>query len=116
MDDLEKIILYIGIDESNHGHDNEIFVAVQSCEEKYSFFGKYAKYFRHGLGHGVGKMIHQSPSLAPWNKRKIRKDSVLTIEPGLYFKNKFGIRIEDTIFLGKKKDILTKTTKRLIII
>jgi hypothetical protein len=43
MGELEEIVLYAGIDESNHGHDNEIFVAVQSYEKKYSFFGKYAK-------------------------------------------------------------------------
>ncbi len=81
-----------------------------------SVFGKYAKYFKHGLGHGVGKRIHQSPSLNPWNRRKIKKGVVLTIEPGLYFKNKFGIRIEDTILLKDKPVILTKTRKDLIIV
>ena len=81
-----------------------------------SVFGKYAKFFRHGLGHGVGRKIHQSPSLSPWNRRKIKDKTILTIEPGLYFKNKFGIRIEDTLFLNRKPFVLTKTKKNLIII
>ncbi len=81
-----------------------------------SIFGKKARYFRHGLGHGVGRKIHQTPSFTPWNKQKLKNNAVLTIEPGLYFKNRFGIRIEDTILLKDKPIVLTKTKKELIII
>jgi len=76
----------------------------------------YYKHFVHGTGHGVGKRIHQSPNLKPSSKSILKKGQALTIEPGLYFKNKLGIRIEDTIVLKNKPIILTKTTKKLITI
>lgn len=79
-------------------------------------FAEYRIYFKHGLGHGVGKRIHQAPSLAPNKKRYLKKNQIITIEPGLYFKNKFGIRIEDTIIVKEKPVILTKTKKELITI
>lgn len=51
--------------------------------------------FGHGLGHGVGIDIHESPSLSPFNDRMLPIGSVVTIEPGIYLPNEFGIRIED---------------------
>jgi len=79
-------------------------------------FGKYRKNFVHGLGHGVGKRVHQAPSLAPNKRGYLKENQVITIEPGVYFKNKFGIRIEDTILIKNRPVILTKTKKELIII
>ncbi len=79
--------------------------------------GEYRKNFVHGLGHGVGKNIHQAPYLAPNKKGYLKENQVITIEPGLYFKKKFGLRIEDTILITKNAPIiLTKITKELIII
>lgn len=78
--------------------------------------GSYKKYFLHRLGHGVGKRIHESPSLGRKNNRRLKENTVLTIEPGIYFKKKFGIRIEDGVLLRKKGvKILTKVSKKLII-
>jgi Xaa-Pro dipeptidase len=74
------------------------------------------KNFVHGLGHGVSKKIHSPPTLAPKSKSTLKKNQIITIEPGLYFKNKLGIRIEDTIIVKNKPIILTKTTKKLIVI
>ena len=56
----------------------------------------YGKYFGHGLGHGVGIEIHENPNLnARWDK-PIPEGAVVTIEPGIYLPQKFGIRLEDT--------------------
>lgn len=56
----------------------------------------YGRYFSHGLGHGVGLEIHENPGFRPsWN-RPIPKNSVVTIEPGIYLPGEFGIRLEDT--------------------
>jgi len=71
--------------------------------------GKYAPYFIHSLGHGLGVEIHEPLGLT------IKKNQVFTIEPGIYFKN-FGLRIEDTILMKDKPVILTKTSKNLVII
>jgi len=77
-------------------------------------FGRYKKYFLHSLGHGVGKKVHKSPKISPKSKNLFKKGQIFTIEPGLYFKNKFGIRIEDTIILKEKPEILSnKINKNL---
>ena len=85
---------------------------------KYSLklFGKDAKYFVHGLGHGIGIEIHEKPSFGLKSKDFLTKGSIFTIEPGYYNqKTGIGIRIEDDILLlGNKKEVLTKSTKKLI--
>jgi Xaa-Pro aminopeptidase len=87
---------------------------------KYSLklFGKDAKYFVHGLGHGIGVEIHEKPSFGLKSKDILQKNTVFTIEPGYYNqKTGIGIRIEDDILLLRnKKEILTKSTKKLICI
>ncbi|MBW2963671.1 M24 family metallopeptidase [Candidatus Woesearchaeota archaeon] len=77
--------------------------------------GSNAKFFRHALGHGVGRKIHQKPKISRNSKDKIRPGDIITIEPGLYKKNRFGIRIEDTIYIRKKPQILTKSSKKLFV-
>jgi Xaa-Pro aminopeptidase len=78
--------------------------------------GKHEKNFIHGLGHGIGVEIHEGPTLNSKSKDILKEGMIFTIEPGIYLENRFGIRIEDDILLMKdgKKDILTKTTKKLL--
>ncbi len=78
--------------------------------------GKNAKYFTHGLGHGVGVEVHELPNLTLNSKDKIRQNMIFTIEPGIYIPKKFGIRIEDTVLMKKKLDVFTKVTKDLLIV
>ena len=92
----------------------------KKCSELYDFVNKnlrkYKKYFTHGLGHGVGVEIHEMPNLTLNSKDKIQNNIVFTIEPGIYFPKKFGIRIEDTVLFKEKPIVLTRTSKDLIII
>ena len=92
----------------------------QKCSALYDFvnknLGKYKKYFIHGLGHGVGVEIHELPNLTLNSKDRIKNRMIFTIEPGLYFSKKFGIRIEDTILFKNESIVLTKTTKDLLIV
>lgn len=68
----------------------------------------------HMLGHGVGLDIHERPSVYVDDKTKIQNNIVFTIEPGIYFPDKYGIRIEDTVMFQKGKlVILTKSSKEL---
>ncbi len=55
------------------------------------------KFFWHSLGHGVGLAIHEAPSLSFRNRKKLRPGQVVTIEPGLYFPDWGGIRLEDMV-------------------
>jgi Xaa-Pro aminopeptidase len=54
--------------------------------------------------------------VSPRSKSVLKEGDIIAVEPGLYFKDKFGIRIEDTVLVGKKAIILTKITKDLIFI
>ncbi len=70
----------------------------------------------HGLGHGVGIEIHELPNLTEESKDVLKKNMVFTIEPGTYKTKKYGIRIEDTVLLKEKAEVLTKVKKELKII
>jgi Xaa-Pro aminopeptidase len=59
----------------------------------------YGNYFVHGLGHGVGLDIHESPILNPSSKEKLVAGNVVTNEPGIYLPGYGGVRIEDTILV-----------------
>lgn len=76
---------------------------------------QYSSYFVHSLGHGVGVEIHESPSLSPDSRDLLRKKQVFTIEPGIYLQD-FGLRIEDTLLLQEQPQLLTKTSKKLLIL
>jgi Xaa-Pro aminopeptidase len=78
---------------------------------------KKAKYFTHGLGHGLGLDIHEFPSLSTEDKNLVSDNVPFTIEPGIYFEGRYGIRIEDTVILVNKKLVwLTKSKKDLVVI
>mgnify|MGYP001613308040 CR=1 FL=1 len=89
-----------------------------SCKSLYdscaSLLGNKAKYFTHSLGHGVGVKLHELPNLSPNSKEILQKNMTCTIEPGIYVRGKYGIRIEDTLIIGKKPLVLTKPTKDLV--
>jgi len=62
--------------------------------------------YAHGTGHGVGFFlnVHEGPqSISKINKIKIREGMILSNEPGYYLKNKFGIRIENLVYVKKTK-------------
>ena len=82
----------------------------------FEIFG-FEKKFTHSLGHGVGLDIHEQPNLSKRSAHTISDNMVLTVEPGLYFEGKYGIRIEDTVVISSGKPyILTTSPKELIII
>lgn len=55
----------------------------------------------HRMGHGVGIEIHEWPSFGPEDETVLRENMVVTLEPALYFRGRFGARIEDTVLLKK---------------
>lgn len=57
----------------------------------------YGDLFAHSLGHGVGIDIHELPVISKRSDTVIEENMVFTIEPGIYLKGEFGVRIEDVV-------------------
>lgn len=70
---------------------------------------KYGLDYRHGTGHGVGMAlsVHESPPNFAMAIRKttsvdLKEGMIFSNEPGLYFDNKYGIRLENLLYVEKK--------------
>ncbi len=76
----------------------------------------YGEYFRHSLGHGLGIEVHEAPALSPRNPNGVIPDEcVVTIEPGIYLPGRFGMRLEDDIFVGRDRiEILTTAPRQML--
>jgi Xaa-Pro aminopeptidase len=73
------------------------------------------KYFTHSTGHGVGLEIHEAPRVAAGQKAVLQPGMVITIEPGIYFPGKWGLRIEDMVAVQEGGcEVLTPTSKDFV--
>lgn len=71
----------------------------------------------HGLGHGVGLQVHESPSISPYSKENLKPGMIVTVEPGVYVPNLGGIRIEDVVLITPDGiELLTKSPKGLTVL
>lgn len=74
----------------------------------------YGKQFGHGLGHGTGLEIHESPRLAQGQKTVLKPGMIVTVEPGIYLPGWGGVRIEDDILVTRSgHEVLTSVPKQL---
>ena len=74
--------------------------------EARKFLKKIGLNYSHGTGHGVGYFlnVHEGPqAISKNNNIKFREGMVVSNEPGYYEKNRFGIRIENLIYVKRKK-------------
>ena len=62
------------------------------------FVGKEAAFFTHRLGHGIGLAVHEAPSLSATSKEVLKDGTVFTVEPGLYYAGRYGVRWEEDVF------------------
>jgi Xaa-Pro aminopeptidase len=73
------------------------------------------RYFIHSTGHGLGLEVHEQPGLRQSQKAVLKAGSVVTIEPGVYFPGRGGIRIEDDVLvLEGGSETLTSAPRELI--
>ncbi len=77
----------------------------------------YGQYYTHSTGHGVGVEIHEFPNLSPLSDTDLQAGNIVTVEPGIYIAGKFGVRIEDMVYITENGcRNLTKAPKELIIL
>ena len=92
---------------------SEVDGAARSVIEK----AGYGKYFGHGFGHGLGLQVHESPNAAPSWEKPLPAGTVISAEPGIYLPGKFGVRIEDVIYITTGDAInITHLPKKLLIL
>ena len=75
----------------------------------------YGDSFIHSTGHGVGLEIHEKPSFSKNDETELEKGMVVTVEPGIYIKGEFGVRIEDMVLVEGKARVLNKIDTKLSI-
>jgi Xaa-Pro dipeptidase len=80
------------------------------------FLDKYnkGKFFIHSTGHGIGVEVHEEPRVSSGSRQLLSKNMVITVEPGVYYKGKYGIRIEDMVIIGEKPITLEAFEKDLL--
>ncbi len=89
---------------------------VDSACRKYIEEKNYGKYFIHSTGHGIGLEVHEFPTVSYRSDTKLKENMAITVEPGIYIENKFGIRIEDSLIVKDRPIIMHKFTKDLLTI
>ncbi|MFP3201026.1 MAG: Xaa-Pro peptidase family protein [Sulfolobus sp.] len=89
---------------------SEVDLVARKVIEKHG----YGKYFIHSTGHGVGLEVHEYPPISPNSNVELKENMVITVEPGIYIKGKYGIRIEDTIVITRGKPIVFETVYKYL--
>ncbi len=95
---------------------NIMFKELDACARNIISDAGYGEYFTHRLGHGIGMSTHEPFDVNGINDMKVQENMAFSIEPGIYVKDKFGIRIEDIIIVTKDGyENLNKFSKELMI-
>lgn len=74
----------------------------------------FGEAFVHSLGHGTGLEIHEGPRISAASDQTLAAGMIVTVEPGVYFQDEFGIRIEDDVLVTESGcEVLSQLPKGL---
>jgi len=91
--------------------------AVDGAARKVIEDAGYGPCFGHSFGHSLGLEIHESPNASPSSDVPFPAGAVISAEPGIYLPGKFGVRIEDVLYLTESgAEDITKLPKDLVIL
>ncbi|MBE6733480.1 MAG: aminopeptidase P family protein [Ruminococcaceae bacterium] len=91
--------------------------AVDAAARKIIADKGYGKYFGHALGHSLGLEIHEAPSCSPSCNEVLQSGMLMTVEPGIYIPERFGVRIEDMVLITENgAENFTHSPKQLILL
>ncbi len=91
--------------------------SIDAAARNYIYDKGFNGCFGHGLGHSLGIEVHESPSFNTRDETLLEPGMVLSVEPGIYLENQFGVRIEDIVAITESSfDNLTHSPKELIIL
>lgn len=77
----------------------------------------YGQAFGHSTGHGIGLEIHEGPNVSRLSEKAFVPGNVITNEPGLYFPDLGGVRIEDDLLITETgNEVIVHSPKKLIIL
>jgi Xaa-Pro aminopeptidase len=101
-----------GLDEVRAGRPGrEVDAVVRDVVDATEFAGT----FGHGLGHGIGLLVHEGPNMRVESDDVLVPNAVVSVEPGIYVEGDFGIRIEDLVVVTDDGcERLTHYTKDLV--
>ena len=80
----------------------EIDKAARDIIEDYGYGDK----FIHSTGHSLGLDIHETPGFSLRDDTIIEEGMVITVEPGIYLEGEFGVRLEDTVSISKRANVI----------
>ena len=77
----------------------------------------YGEYFGHGFGHGLGLEVHEEPRVSKSSECILPAGAVISAEPGIYLPGRFGVRVEDVVYVKEDGcENITKLPKKLLIL
>jgi Xaa-Pro aminopeptidase len=114
---IYDIVLQAQIKAIDHCKDGAATDEIDRVAREHIAARGYGDNFGHGLGHGVGLEVHEAPILYVTEKKVLKENMVITVEPGIYLEGLGGIRIEDMVIIKKNRcENLYSVTKKLSVI